>query len=90
MTAWRSVSIGLFLVLSCAVFALFFGRPSAGQAPAPRVPPAAAVARYQLAVEKGVVYLCDTHTGQLWYQLPPLTGHGKWTEIKAPASKEKK
>lgn len=90
MTAWRSVSIGVFLLLSCAVLALFFGGPSAGQAPAPPAGSPAAVARYQMVVEKSVVYLCDTDTGRIWFRVSPLPDPTKWTEIESPATKEKK
>jgi hypothetical protein len=87
MTASRSVSIGMLLLLSCAMLALFFGRPSAGQppAPAPRE-----VGRYQMVVEKSFVYVCDTQTGQVWYRVPTLTGPDKWIQIASPVVKEKK
>jgi hypothetical protein len=87
MTAARSVSIGVFLLVSCAVLVLFFGPPSAGQAPAH---PPAAVGRYQLVVQQRSLYICDTQTGQIWGRVSPLLGLDKWTEIASPVMKEKK
>ena len=88
MTAWRSVYVGVFLLLSSAMLVLFFGRPSAGEPAAPAPP--TAQGRYQLVVENRTVFICDTHTGQAWCRASPLPGTDKWTEIASPVMKEKK
>lgn len=92
MTAWRSVCVGVFLLLSCAMLVLFFGRPSGGEAaaPAPLVSPPTAQARYQMVVEQRTVFICDTHTGQVWCRASALPGVDEWSEMKSPAMKGKK
>jgi hypothetical protein len=65
---------------------LFFGRSSAGQPAAP----APVAARYQLVIENKTIFICDTHTGQVWCRGSALPGVDKWTEMESPVMKEKK
>ncbi len=69
MSAKSPLIIGASLVASCLVLGLFFGQPSAGQAPAA---PAKAEARYQAVPfnnnNASFVVVFDPVTGQCWYR----------------------
>jgi hypothetical protein len=69
VSAKSPLIIGASLVGSCLILGLFFGQPSAGQAPAV---PAKAEGRYQVVPFSNVngftVVVHDSATGQCWYR----------------------
>ena len=84
------------MLLSSVSLVLLFGAPSAGQPQGrpPLVPPPAAVSRYQVTVSRStnndVVYVCDTHTGQVWFRNNHPQAPKEWTDLGSPTMKEKK
>jgi hypothetical protein len=92
VSAKSPLILGASLVASCLVLGLFFGQPSAGQAPAA---PAKAEGRYQVVPcsnnNGSLVVIFDPVTGQCWYRevnrLYADTPENAWFNLGTPFKK---
>jgi hypothetical protein len=66
MNARPSLILGVSIIVSCLIFVVFFGQPSAGQAPAV---PAKPERLYQAMPVGSVIVVFDPATGQCWTRL---------------------
>src|SRR5262249_15779235 len=88
MGAKPSLILGASLVASCLVLGLYFGQPSAGQAPAA---PARAEGRYQVVPFNSnnnfIVVVFDPATGRCWMREVDSTPK-EWYDMGTPLKKE--
>lgn len=85
MSAHRQLTAVALVALGALLTVVLTGETSPGQPPA--APPPEPQGRYQMAVVgtgTSSVFICDTHTGQVWYRQTYIKS--EWNDLGSPAS----